>query len=121
MPPALDQPFVLYYAPVPEADETLALMTVINETFMERPWYGSRQMARHLRRWPRGGAPDGENGAGTISQRPRTSEPHPRHCVYPCLLRKLAIDRPSHVWCVSTSTEDSAKVSSPSRSVQIMP
>ena len=39
-----------YYAPVPETDETLALMTVIDETFMECPWYGSRQMARHLRR-----------------------------------------------------------------------
>lgn len=39
-----------YYAPVPETDETLALMTVIDETFMDCPWYGSRQMARHLRR-----------------------------------------------------------------------
>ena len=33
-----------YYAPVPEPDETLALMTVIDETFMDCPWYGSRQM-----------------------------------------------------------------------------
>jgi putative transposase len=39
-----------YYAPVPETDETLALMAVVDETFMECPWYGSRQMARHLRR-----------------------------------------------------------------------
>ncbi len=39
-----------YYAPVPETDETLALMTVTDETFIECPWYGSRQMARHLRR-----------------------------------------------------------------------
>ena len=39
-----------YYAPVPETDETLALMTVIDATFMACPWYGSRQMARHLRR-----------------------------------------------------------------------
>ena len=39
-----------YYEPVPETNETLALMTVIDETFMECPWYGSRQMARHLRR-----------------------------------------------------------------------
>ena len=39
-----------YYAPVPEADETLALMTVIDTTFLDCPWYGSRQMARHLRR-----------------------------------------------------------------------
>lgn len=33
------------YAPVPETDETLVLMTVIDEAFMECPWYGSRQMA----------------------------------------------------------------------------
>ena len=39
-----------YYAPVPETDETLALMTVIDTTFLDCPWYGSRQMARHLRR-----------------------------------------------------------------------
>jgi len=26
-----------YYAPVPEADEALALMTVIDETFMDMP------------------------------------------------------------------------------------
>lgn len=31
-----------YYALVPETDETLALMTVIDEIFMECPWYGSR-------------------------------------------------------------------------------
>ena len=39
-----------YHAPVPGTDETPALITVIDETFMECPWYGSRQMARHLRR-----------------------------------------------------------------------
>jgi len=33
-----------------------------------------------------------------IYQRPRTSDPHPRHRVYPYLLRKLAIERPNHVW-----------------------
>lgn len=39
-----------HYAPVPETNDMLALMTVIDETFMDCPWYGSRQMARHLRR-----------------------------------------------------------------------
>jgi len=39
-----------YYAPVPEAAETLALMTVIDASFLDHPWYGSRQMARHLLR-----------------------------------------------------------------------
>ena len=29
-----------YYAPVPQTDETLALMTVIDETFMECPHGG---------------------------------------------------------------------------------
>ena len=33
-----------------EMPETLELMPVIDETFMETPWYGSRQTARYLRR-----------------------------------------------------------------------
>ncbi len=39
-----------YYAPVPETGETLALMQAIDTSFLDMPWYGSRQMARHLRR-----------------------------------------------------------------------
>src|SRR4029077_9422014 len=34
-----------------------------------------------------------------IYQRPKTSEPHPQHKIYPYLLRHLAIDRPNQVWC----------------------
>lgn len=34
-----------YYAPVPETAETLALMAVIDASFLDHPWYGSRQMA----------------------------------------------------------------------------
>ena len=98
-----------YYAPVPETDERLALMTVIDETFMECPWYGSGQMARHLRR---AGHEIGRRrarrlmattGLTPIYQRPRTSDPHPQHRVYPYLLRKLAIERPNHVWCADVT------------------
>src|SRR3546814_5643303 len=39
-----------YYAPVPETEDTLALMRVIDASFLDMPWYGSRQMVRHLRR-----------------------------------------------------------------------
>jgi putative transposase len=39
-----------YYAPQPESDETLALMRVIDAAFLDMPWYGRRQMVRHLRR-----------------------------------------------------------------------
>src|SRR5690606_1208653 len=37
-----------YYAPVPESEETLALMRVIDAAFLDMPWCGSRQMVRHL-------------------------------------------------------------------------
>jgi putative transposase len=94
-----------YYAPVPETGETLALMQVIDTSFLDMPWYGSRQMARHLRRI---GHDVGRRrvrrlmsrmGLSPIYQRPRTSDPNPQHRVYPYLLRKLVIDRPNHVWC----------------------
>lgn len=94
-----------YYAPVPETGETLALMQVIDTAFLDMPWYGSRQMARHLRRI---GHDVGRRrvrrlmsrmGLSPIYQRPRTSDPNPQHRVYPYLLRKLVIDRPNQVWC----------------------
>ena len=94
-----------YYQPVGETAENLALMRLIDAQFLETPWYGSRQMARHLRR-------DGHEvgrkrvrrlmgvmGLVPIYQRPRTTVPHPEHRVYPYLLRDLAVERPNQVWC----------------------
>jgi putative transposase len=37
-----------YHKPMPEAALNHELMTMIDKQFMETPWYGSRQMARHL-------------------------------------------------------------------------
>jgi len=39
-----------YYRPGGETPLNLTLMRLIDEQFLETPWYGSRQMARHLRR-----------------------------------------------------------------------
>ena len=39
-----------YRQPASETAENLELMRVIDAAFMETPWCGSRQMARHLRR-----------------------------------------------------------------------
>ncbi len=39
-----------YYAPMGESPSSLALMRRIDELFLKYPFYGSRQMARHLRR-----------------------------------------------------------------------
>ena len=94
-----------YYQPVGETAENLALMRLIDAQFLETPWYGSRQMARHLRRAghevgrKRVRRLMGVMGLVPIYQRPRTTVPHPEHRVYPYLLRDLAVERPNHVWC----------------------
>jgi putative transposase len=94
-----------YYAPVPETPETLALMAVIDATFLDCPWYGSRQMARYLKREGHGVGRRkvrrlmAKMGLSPIYQRPRTSDPHPEHRIYPYLLRDLEITRPNQVWC----------------------
>ena len=40
----------LYYQPRGESAENLKLMEIIDRQFLETPWYGSRQMARHMQR-----------------------------------------------------------------------
>jgi putative transposase len=94
-----------YYEPKGESAETLALMRRIDELFLKYPFYGSRQMARQLRRE---GVGVGRHrvrrlmrlmGLEAIYQAPRTSTPHPEHRVYPYLLKGLAIERPDQVWC----------------------
>jgi putative transposase len=94
-----------YYQPTGETAENLTLMRLIDAQFLETPWYGSRQMAMHLRR-------DGHDfgrkrvrrlmgtmGLTPIYQRPRTTMPHPEHRIYPYLLRGMVVDRPNQVWC----------------------
>jgi putative transposase len=94
-----------YHAPMGESPETLALMRRIDELFLKYPFYGSRQMARQLRRE---GVRVGRHrvrrlmrlmGLAAIYQAPRTSAPHPAHRVYPYLLKGMAIERPNRVWC----------------------
>ena len=98
-----------YRAPRVPNEATLRLMRLIDEQFLETPWYGSRQMARHLRR---NGWCVGRHrirrlmtkmGLAPIYQRPKTSEPHPRHRIWPYLLRHLTIDRRNQVWCADVT------------------
>ena len=94
-----------YREPAPETALNLTLMRLVDEQFLETPWYGSRQMARYLRR--QGHAVGRERvrrlmakmGLAAIYQRPRTTVPHPSHRIYPYLLREMTIDRPNQVWC----------------------
>jgi putative transposase len=94
-----------YYAPVGESLLNLTLMRLIDEQFMETPFYGTRQMARHLRRCgycvgrKRVRRLMARMGLAAVYQKPRTSVPHPEHAVFPYLLRDLTIERPNQVWC----------------------
>ena len=94
-----------YYQPAGETPLNLELMRLIDAQFLETPWYGSRQMASHLRR---AGYEVGRKrirrlmakmGLVPIYQRPRTTVPHPEHRIYPYLLREMAITQPNQVWC----------------------
>jgi putative transposase len=93
------------HRPAGETPLNLELMRLIDAQFLETPWYGSRQMARHLRREGYGVGRKrvrrlmAKMGLAAIYQRPRTSTPHPEHRVFPYLLRDAVIDRPNQVWC----------------------
>jgi len=92
-----------YYEGKGETPFNLDLMRRIDEQFMETPWYGARQMARHFRRQ---GLCVGRKrirrlmrkmGIAAVYQRPRTSQPHPEHRIYPYQLRGLRLSNPSSV------------------------
>jgi putative transposase len=94
-----------YFEGKGESFLNLHLMRLIDEQFLETPYYGSRQMTRHLKR--QGYCVSRKRirrlmrkmGLTPIYQKPRTSQPHPDHRIYPYLLRDVPIDRPDHVWC----------------------
>ena len=94
-----------YYQPSGESDLNLTLMRLIDERHLKTPFYGARQMARHLRRE---GYVVGRKrirrlmqkmGIAVVYQRPRTTIPSADHEIHPYLLRDLAVDRPNQVWC----------------------
>ena len=94
-----------YYQAQGEPSYNLELMRTIDELFTDLPFLGSRQMRNLLvdrgyqvgrgrvRRLMR------KMGLMAVFQKPRTSEPHPEHKIYPYLLRKVPIVRPDQVWC----------------------
>ena len=79
------------YQPRAVSGETLALMRRIDETYLEQPFYGSRQMSRHLRRegWEAGRKRARRlmrvMGLAAIYRRPRTRVVQPGHRIYPYL------------------------------------
>ncbi len=94
----------LYYAAAAETAENLRLMRVIDEQYLQSPYFGSRQMTdwlrlqgetinrKRVRRLMR------QMDLEAIYPKPRTSVPGVGHKVYPYLLRNLEITGPNQVW-----------------------
>jgi len=99
----------LYYEPVGTCDADLQLMRRIDELHLQWPFLGSRMLRdmlrlegivvgrRHVATLMR------KMGIEALYRRSNTSRRHPRHTIYPYLLRKLVIDRPNQVWATDVT------------------
>jgi putative transposase len=94
-----------YYEPAPESEENLCLMRLIDEQYLETPYFGSRRMMKYLVR--AGHAVNRKRiqrlmrtmGLEGVFPGRKTTIRAVGHKVYPYLLRGLTIDRPNQVWC----------------------
>ncbi len=88
-----------------ESTENLEIMRLIDEEYTEHPFYGSRQMRNYLRR--KGYKINRKRvqrlmrkmGLQSVAPKPNTSKSHPKHKVYPYLLRGIDVLYANHVWC----------------------
>ena len=94
-----------YYSPTAEPEYNLVLMKIIDQEYMNYPFFGSRQMKRHLNRQ---GYIVSRNrvrrlmrkmGLVAIYQKPKTTGKNKQLEVYPYLLRNLEINQSNQVWC----------------------
>jgi len=93
-----------YYEPQPENDYNLALMRLLDEQYISRPFYGSRRMRDWLRGQGHRVCRDRVRrlmrlmGIEAIYPKPRLSIKDKEHRIYPYLLRDLTIDHANQVW-----------------------
>jgi putative transposase len=79
-------------------------MRLMDEYHLKWPFYGSPRLTWRLQQ--AGYAVNRKRvqrlmrlmGMETIYPRPRTSDPHPEHRIYPYLLRNVVVSRPDQVW-----------------------
>jgi putative transposase len=93
-----------YYYAHGESAENLYLMHLLDKQYTDTPYYGVRRMTAWLR--SQGYAVNHKRvarllhtmGLETIYPKPRLSQPHPAHRVYPYLLRGVPVTRVNQVW-----------------------
>lgn len=92
-----------YYQPAQESAYNLQLMRLIDEQYLQTPFYGWRRMTEHVRR--QGHEVNHKRiwrlmrlmGIEAIYPGPRTSKPAQNHKIYPYLLKNLVITCPDQV------------------------
>ena len=96
----------VYYRPAQVGDADLRVMRRVDELHLELPFAGSRMLRDLLKRE---GFEVGRRhvttlmrkmGIEALYRKPNTSRKHPRHPVFPYLLRGLAIERANQVWAM---------------------
>jgi putative transposase len=93
-----------YYSSAGETAENLYFMRLLDEQYTRTPFYGVRRMTVWLRQ--QGYAVNPKRvarllrtmGLEAIYPKPRLSQPHPTHRIYPYLLRGVPITRANQVW-----------------------
>jgi len=94
----------LYYAPVEDDPEDLALMRLLDEQYTRTPFYGVPRMTAYLRAAGQAVGPKRVRrllrtmGLEAVYPKPRLSQSAPGHRIYPYLLRGMSIGRPNQVW-----------------------
>jgi putative transposase len=94
----------LYYLSVPVRERDIELMWLIDEIHLKHPFMGSRSIRDQLQ--DKGYQVGRQHvstlmkkmGISAMYRKPRLSNPHPDHKVYPYLLRNLDINRANQVW-----------------------
>src|SRR5690606_10444864 len=96
----------VYYQPKPVSPRDQLLMNCIDRLHLELPFAGARMLRDLLRQE---GHQVGRKHVSTLMKRmgiealyrrPKTTQRHPEHKVYPYLLRHLAVTRPNQVWAM---------------------
>ena len=94
----------LDYRAIAPSEEELQICRLIDEYYLEAPCYGSRRMTVWLRQQ---GFPVNRKrvqrlmrqlGLEAIYPKPKLSQKHPAHVIYPYLLKGVKITHANHVW-----------------------
>jgi putative transposase len=94
----------LYYEPLGESEQNLALMRLLDEQYTRAPFYGSRKMVEWLK--DQGFQVNRKRVSRLMAlleieavyPKPKLSRPGEGHKVYPYLLRDVRINRVNQVW-----------------------